>query len=985
MNDLREGQSMSNFTILSSKAIPEYKATGIFLRHRTGCLAYHLLTEDSENLFAFAFRTPPANSRGAAHIIEHSVLAGSRSFRVKDPFLELMKGSVNTFLNAMTYPDKTVYPASSTVEQDYFNLMRVYGDAVFFPLLRKEVFHQEGRRFELTPDGKLQLVGVVYNEMLGNYSEQDSIVGEWSYRALFPDSPYRFDSGGEPEAIPDLTYEEFRQFHETYYHPANCLIFLYGNIPTERQLAFIDEHFLGSFDVKEVSSSIEPQPRWSKPRATSVGSPVDAGDDLSGSTSITLNWLAGEVLDPKAVLAMEVLSELLLGNAGAPLHKAIVESHLGEDLSPQSGLDTDVREMVFTVGVRGSDADKQEDFERLVFGELERLVREGIPEDVVQGALKRVEFRNREIPGGVPFGLRLMGKTLRGWLHGSAPETTLEFARWMEEVKRETKEGRYFERLIQTELLSNPHRTTVIVRPDPELAPRRQETLAKRLESELSALGPEDRERLRAENESLRRFQDLPDNPDDLARIPSISLRDIPREVDRVETQEGELEGIPLYRHDLFTNGIVYLDLAFDLSPVPAELLRHLPLFSRAICGLGFPGVPYDEVARRLALRTGGIFSFLEASGAPLDRDRSQSYIYFRLKVLEEDLAQGVAMLLAMIRTADFNDTARIRDLLQEMRNDFKSSILPRGNSYAALRAGSRLSRILAREEEWSGTAQLLFLDALARSPSSEQELSRAFQTLRELLLVRRRLAVNVTGEGAAIERAVEQARQLIGELPSGAPSAAPFSEPAGHLGAVPGGFQIEAFAVPSDVGYAATALPGSLLSEREHGHEVLLAHLLRTDYLWEKIRMRGGAYGTFAGANGTEGLFSFSSYRDPKIATSLSVFRESLAEFAAKPVDSATLTKAIIGSVGRELRPMSPGEKSLVALRRRLYGITDEMRQANRDVMLSAGPADIARASARLLSHYEGAASAIIAGKKMLSGTRKVLPNMAEAIALPV
>jgi len=985
MSDLREGQSMSNFTILSIKPIVEYKATAIFLRHRTGCLAYHLLTDDPENLFAFAFRTPPENNRGAAHIIEHSVLAGSRDFPVKDPFLELMKGSVNTFLNAMTYPDKTVYPASSTVEQDYFNLMRVYGDAVFFPLLRKEVFHQEGRRFELTPEGKLQLVGVVYNEMLGNYSEQDSIVGEWSYRSLFPDSAYRFDSGGEPEAIPDLTYEEFKRFHESYYHPANCLVFLYGNIPTERQLAFIDEHYLARFEAKTADFSMGPQPRWSEPRVVTVASPSGEGDSLSGASSITLNWLGGEVLDPKAVLSMEVLSEVLLGNAGAPLHKAIVESHLGEDLSPQSGLDTEIKAMVFTIGVRGSDPDKREAFEQLVFGELERLIREGIPADVVQGALKRVEFRNREIPGGVPFGLRLMGKTLRGWLHGSLPETTLEFTRWMEEVKRDAKEGRYFEQLIRSELLENHHRTTVVVRPDPDLTRRQQEALSVRLERELAALGPTDRERLRAETEALRRFQDEPDDPAALACIPSISLSDIPREVERVETLEGTLDGIPLYRHDLFTNGIVYIDLAFDLSRIPGDLLRHLPLFSRSICGLGFPGVPYDEVARRLALRTGGVFSFLETSGMPLDRDHSQSYIYFRLKVLEEDLAEGVDMLLGMIRTADFDDISRIRDLLQEMRNDFKSSILPRGNSYAALRAGSRLSRILAREEEWSGTAQLLFLDALARTPNSEQELSKVFHTLREHLLVRSGLTVNVTGQGEAIGRATEEVRRLIGELPASSAASAAAYEPAGHVVAGPGGFEIEAFAVPSDVGYAATALPGSLLSEPEHGHEVLLAHLLRTDYLWEKIRMRGGAYGTFAGANGTEGLFSFSSYRDPKIATSLSVFRESLAEFAAKPVDEATLTKAIIGSVGRELRPMAPGEKSLVALRRRLYGITDEMRQANRDVMLSAAPADIARAAARLLSHYDGAASAIIAGRKMLKGTRKELPNVAAEVALPV
>ncbi|HUX21324.1 MAG TPA: insulinase family protein, partial [Spirochaetia bacterium] len=370
---------MSNFTIISKTAVPEYKAVGVYLRHRSGCLLYHLLNEDTENLFAFAFRTPPANSRGAAHIIEHSVLSGSKRFPLKDPFVALMKGSVNTFLNAMTYPDKTIYPASSTVEKDYFNLMQVYGDACFFPLLREEIFHQEGRRYEVTPEGKLQLVGVVYNEMLGNYGDIDSIVGEWSYRSLFPDSPYRFDSGGEPESIPDLTYQEFKQFHESYYHPSNCLIFLYGNIPTERQLEFIETNFLSSFEPRETKLTIQNQPRWSAPRSMKVSAPASDSEEGAAKSSITVNWLTCEVTDPKAVLSMEILTEMLLGNAGAPLQKAVVESRIGEDLSPQSGLETDVKELVFTVGVRGTSPERRQDFERLLEEQIGQLVANGIP------------------------------------------------------------------------------------------------------------------------------------------------------------------------------------------------------------------------------------------------------------------------------------------------------------------------------------------------------------------------------------------------------------------------------------------------------------------------------------------------------------------------------------------------------------------------------------------------------------------------------
>ncbi len=982
MSTVREGATLSNFTILSIKPIPEYKATGIFLRHRTGALAYHLLCDDSENLFSFAFRTPSSNDRGAAHIIEHSVLAGSRSFPIKDPFLELMKGSVNTFLNAMTYPDKTVYPASSTVEADYFNLMRVYGDAVFFPLLRREIFHQEGRRFELTPEGKLVLSGVVYNEMLGNYSEHDSIVGEWSYRSLFPDSPYRFDSGGAPESIPDLTYEEFKAFHERYYHPSNCLIFLYGNIATERQLEFVDRHFLAAFEPRPRDFAIPAQPRWSAPRDLTVPSPTSDGEESARKSSITLNWLQGSVLDPKETLSAEILTELLLGNSGAPLHQAIVESRLGDDLSPQSGLDTDIREMVFTVGVRGTDPERRAELERLVLGELAKLAEHGIPKDVLEGALKRVEFRNREIPGGAPFGLRLQGKALRGWLHGAAPETTLEFARWMEEIRREVSAGPYFEAMIKRLLLDNPHRSTVTVIPDADYARKKQEELEARLAKRLAAMSEEEKERTRRDVQAMRRLQDEPDPPALVADIPSIALADLPSEVDMIETEERVVAGAPFYLHDLFTNGVVYVDLAFDLGRLDGERQKYLPLFSRSICGLGFPEVPYDEVARRLALRTGGVFSFLESNGLPARKGGAGSYLFFRLKVLESDLREGIEMLRRMVLDSDFTDFRRIRSLLMEMRNDFKSSIIPRGNSYAALRAGSRLSSVLAREEQWAGTAQLLFLDSLARAQEAEVALAREYAALRSELFVKSGLTVNLTGEGAVLDEASRLVADLVGALGGAHAGAAPKAPIQGGESA-PGA--LEVFAIPSDVGYAATALRASTLGEPSHAHEVLLAHLLRTDYLWEKIRMRGGAYGASAAANGTEGLFSFSSYRDPQIATTLDVFRESLGEYARRPVDPATLRKAIIGSVGRELHPLSPAEKGLVALRRKLYGITDAMRQAKRDAMIAARPEDLSAAAERLLGGYGKAVSAVLAGKALLEAAGERLPGLPEPVTLPV
>ncbi|MBT3271817.1 MAG: peptidase M16, partial [Spirochaetales bacterium] len=467
--DHKIGDLVGGFRLSRINDIKEYASKGLLLEHEaSGCNAYHLSNDDKENLFAFVFRTPPSDNTGAAHILEHSVLSGSRGFGVKDPFIALMKGSVNTFLNAMTYPDKTVFPAASTVPKDYFNLLRVYGDSVFFPLLKKEIFHQEGRRFVLNDSGELEVDGVVFNEMKGNYSNHESIVGEWSYRSLFPESPYRFDSGGEPQAIVDLTYQDFLNLHALWYHPSNCQIFLYGNIPTEKSLGFIEENFLSEFTRKEIDTSIPFQPPFSSPMELVLSSPLAKDDSPDGKATVTLNWIVGNIDDAYRVLCLEVLSEILLGNSGSPMQKAIVESGLGEDLSPVSGLDTDTRELVFSFGIRGSDPERIKPFEELVMGELRKLAEEGLPSDAISGALRRVEFRNREIRGGVPFGLRLMGKTLRGWLHGKEPETSLEFSPWMEKLKKDAAVDGFFERFITSIFLENSQRSIVTVLPSYE-------------------------------------------------------------------------------------------------------------------------------------------------------------------------------------------------------------------------------------------------------------------------------------------------------------------------------------------------------------------------------------------------------------------------------------------------------------------------------------------------------------------------------------
>jgi Zn-dependent M16 (insulinase) family peptidase len=958
----------AGFELLSVRELPEFRARGVRCRHLvTGLELFQLLNDDPENLFAFAFRTPPPDSSGVAHILEHSVLCGSRRFPLKDPFVVLLKSSLQTFLNAFTFPDKTVYPASSMLEKDFFNLMLVYADAVFFPLLRQEVFQQEGHRLEQTGEG-LRRVGVVYNEMKGVFSSAEAIVGDLSMRSLFPDVPYGFESGGEPRAIPSLSYEAFLDFHRRYYHPGNCRLFLYGNIAPGETMRFLQENFLASFGPPpELPAELPRQPRWSAPRTREATYPVQSGGRGERS-SVTLNWLTVPALDPLRLLAMEVAAEVLVGNVGSPLQKALLESKLGEDLSPATGLDTELAELVFSVGLRGTAAESAPRIQRLVLDTLEELAEEGIPEQQLGSAVHRVEFRNREIQrGGRPFSLTLMRRSLRGWLHGGEPELTLEFRPWMDVLKERLAQGRYLEGLIRSQLLENPHRATVVVRPDPEQAAREAEEERREMRTLESSLGEAERERIAEANRRLREFQERPDGPEETARLPSLRREDLPREVERIpESPLPESLRQPGFFHPLFTNGVVYLDLALDACGLPPQASTLLPLFSRAVGGSGLPGVPYHEVATRLALLTGGFSASLGAD-SPYDGERAGPVqrVIFRVKMLEENLSPALELVARLLLEADFRDLERLQTLVLEMRNDLKASLVPGGSHYVSLRAGSRLSAALALEERWKGVTQLLAMEDAGRGlPANLPELAERLESLRAMLLNRGRLALNLTCDAEQTSRVWPALERLLAGLPGGSP--APEGGDAQPLdsAASPGS---EILLATTNVNFAAVAVPGSAFGTRESVQESLLAHFLSTGFLWEQVRMKGGAYGAGASASGLERVFSFSSYRDPNIRSTLEAFRGALGAAERVALSEKEFEQVLIGAVGHEERPLAPGEKGYVALKRRLLGISDELRQRRRDQLLASSPADLAQAAGRLLAGWERGQTVVLAGREAL------------------
>ncbi|MCX7788403.1 MAG: insulinase family protein [Spirochaetes bacterium] len=987
MNTLAPGTQLYGFEILSVRTLEEFQAEGIWARHlRTGCQVYHLRTSEPDNLFAFTFKTPPKNSTGVAHILEHTVLCGSERFPVKDPFLLLLKGSMHTYMNALTFPDKTVYPASSQVEQDFYNLFLVYGDAVFFPLLRKETFLQEGHRRELTSEGKLEPTGIVFNEMKGNYSSHDSIVTEWAYRSLFENSPYAFDSGGEPEEILNLTYEEFVAFHRTYYHPSNCYVFFFGNLPTERHLEFLETHFLSRFrDSVSVKSNalsdLTPVPRWQAPKRVVKSYPSGDAESVDRGSSITVNWLLGQATDPLHVVSFEVLTEALLGHAGAPLEKALIESGLGEDLSPATGLETETLELAFSVGLRGTSPKKENEIEELIFSVLKGLSEKGIQEEILEGAIRRVEFRNREVKAGASFGMRLMRRALRGWIHGETPERTLEFRPWMERLKEEHhRNPRFFEGLIQQYFLNNPHRTTLVVVPEKGLDRKIEEALRAKLEQEASLFTPKEWEALQEDLDRFRRFQASPDSEEALKRIPSLRLEDIPKGIDTIPTVPLDVKGAKGgWAHDVFTNGIVYLDLAIDLEGTEKGPFLFLPLFATALSEIGAGGKPYDRIALELQLKTGGFGASLEAGTLVGGGQRIRQFLFLRLKTLESSFSEGLDLLKTILHEPDFQDTRRLTDVFLEYRNDLKSSIIPNGSSYAASRAERGISEAEAREELWKGISQYLFIHSL-RGKRRVEGIAERFWKAKECLFSRDRWYVNLTCPQTCWKEILPPLEGFLEMFPAESSHSFVTLSRKERYGKekVP---KIEGLIVPSTVGFLAKAVPGSLLGSREYAHEAVLAHLLSTSFLWEKIRMEGGAYGAHCTSHGREEVFSFSSYRDPHIVPTLKAFRESLEWVALRTPEERATADAIIGTVSKDMRPLSPSGKSIVSFKRSLYGIDDSLRARHRILLLETRPMDLKAAAERLLSRFDEGYTSILAGNDALREASKAIPDLQDHI----
>jgi Zn-dependent M16 (insulinase) family peptidase len=924
------------FDLVRDETIPEIASEVRFYRHKkTGAEVLSFVNDDENKVFGITFKTPPEDSTGVAHILEHSVLCGSRKYPVKKPFVELVKSSMNTFLNAMTFPDKTAYPVASQNLQDFYNLVDVYLDAVFFPLISEDTFRQEGWHYE--SDGTqmpLSFKGVVFNEMKGVYSSPSSVLAKVSQQSLYPDNAYGVNSGGDPKAIPDLTYSYFKNFHARFYHPSNARIVFYGDDPADHRLDMLDA-YLSQFTAAPIDSEVRLQGRWTKPRH--IESTYAATDAEPGKKTgmVSVNWMLDELIEPETVLALNVLEHILVGTPASPLRKALTESGLGEGLTG-SGIAEDFRQPYFTVGMKGIDEADGGKVEALILETLQKLVKDGIDPLTVEASMNSFEFALRENnTGSFPRGMALMFRSLRGWLHGQDPFEALTYETPLAALKGRLAAGtRVFEPLIATNLLDNPHRTTVLLKADPNLAAAEVAEERERLDTAAAGMDEEEREDLVHMTERLRLLQEQPDPPAALAKIPTLGLKDLDRTNKPIPIERGTLAGARLYTHALPTNGVLYLDLGFDLRRLPAELVPYLNIFSRALFQTGTAREDFVSLTQRIGRSTGGVGS-TRSIGMMRDSKTVSAWFLIRGKAVPDKAPELLNIITDVLTSAQLDNRTRIKQMLLEEKAGFESSLSGRGNGLAASRIGAALNAASWANEVSGGIEYLFFLrDLIKRVDSDWPSVEGTLYRLRDILFDRGSMVANVTADPAIWTAFAPQLEAFIASLPAapGAPLDWPVAKP-----------KSEGLTFPGQVNFVAKGANLYTLGYTHTGATSVALRHLNTTYLWDKVRVQGGAYGGGSGFDPFSGGFTFTSYRDPNLLSTLDAY-DGAAAFLREGVGEQDLVRSIIGAIGAIDTYRLPDAKGFVSLLWELTGNTEENRQQRREEVLGATAADFRR-----------------------------------------
>jgi Zn-dependent M16 (insulinase) family peptidase len=967
--------TIGGYTIVRREPLERLEGAYLELEHeRTGARHIHVECSDDNNAFSVFFPTVPQDSTGVAHVLEHVVLAGSQRYPVRDPFFSMTRRSLATFMNAFTSADWTMYPFSTRNAKDYMNLLDVYLDATFFPRLAEDSFKQEGIRFEFEvpddPNSGLRYKGVVFNEMKGALASPQAAMQRAMGMALFPGLTYSFNSGGDPEHMPDLTWQKLRDFHAVHYHPSNAYFFTYGDQPLDKTLDAIERNVLSRFERISVDTSIPDVKRFRTPTAHTEPYPIASGEDGTKRSEALLAWVTVHTGDTFRLLAMKVLTEVLLGNPGSPLRKALMDSKLGTAMADGSGLQDDYREAVFGAGLKDINVADAKKVGEVVLATLERLADEGVDPEQVDAVIHRLEFEKRERSNaGFPYALKVLFGLLAPYNYGGDPYSGLNFDADLEHLQRERKQGRWFENLIRAELLDNGHRALITVVPDAELEERKRQMELQRLAAVEASLTEADRARIVADALRLKAEQDA---KQDLSTLPTLELGDIPMKFEEVPSRSAEVGRSRIDFYPLPTNGVSYIDIRTDFSVLTPEQQELLPMFSRVLTQAGAAGQDYVQIARRIAAHTGGIGAAAQVQSLAAAEDFIESFIVSG-KALDRNAKPFIELLTDLIARLEI-DPARLKELIAESATRLESSIANLGFQFAILLAQAKLTSEGALNERLQGIEMLHVMRKLAKLGDGELDgLIAKLQGIRTTLFRRESLQIVVTCEESMVKTLGELLVPLVDALPSGpsgehAPKPAPLDPaPEARTAPVPVAFNVRAF---KTVRYTQPDAPALLV----------LANYLRDNFLHKELREKGGAYGGYANASTGAGFFYLGSYRDPNIARTYAVYDQVAQWVMDSPIEAEPLKEAILGACG-DVDPLeSPDIKGRREAINLLTGFTREERERFKKRLLEVTGDDLKRVVRRYLA--EGRmAQATVAGADLISTAKKERPDLFQVV----
>lgn len=967
---------LAEYEILDEHRVEDVQSDGFILRHKKSGARIAILSNNDDNkVFYIGFRTPPEDETGVPHIIEHTTLCGSKKFPVKDPFIELAKGSLNTFLNAMTYPDKTVYPVASCNDQDFKNLMDVYLDAVFNPNITKyeEIFKQEGWHYELTgKDDELKINGVVYNEMKGAYSSPDEVLSSQIYRSLFPDNTYSKDSGGNPEYIPKLTYEAYLDFYHKYYHPSNSYIYLYGDMDVVERLEWLDKEYLSLYDYKKVNSEINKQPAFDEIKNVEAQYSITMDDSQENKTYLSYNRVVGDTLDEMLYQAFDVLDYALVSSPGAPVKQALIDAGIGDDV--YGSYDAGILQPVFSFVAKNANASQADEFESIIENTLKEVVKTGINKEALLAGINSSEFKFREadfgqFPKGLLFGLNC----LDSWLFDDMkPFIHLECLGTFAKL-RKAVDTDYFEKLIQVYLLDNTHGSSVTVKPKRGLGNEREEALAKELSDYKASLSDEEIKKLIEDTEHLKKYQEEPSADEDLRKLPMLTRADMKKNAMPFSNIEDELLDVKVVRHDIESNGIDYISFLFDAGDFAQSELGYLGFFTNALGLVSTEKYSYTDLANATNIYTGGISTGTASHPDIKDRNNFVFKLEVKLKVLEKNLDKALELMEQMLLSSDFTDTKRLGELVAQIKARLQANLSSSGHLVAAMRSMSSFSRYALYQDELKGIAFYRSICHIEKELSeSPKSVSDKLAAIAKKLFARNRMLISFTGNNEAYGNAKPSLEKVIAGFDK--------MSAIGNQAEVHFNTAKEAFIDASQIQYVAKT--GDFICE---GYEYtgalrLLRIILSYDYLWINVRVKGGAYGcmnTFL----RSGESYFVSYRDPNLSDTLDVYDRIPEYIKSFSPDERDMTKYIIGTFSALDTPMNPEAKGSRSLSAYLEGITYEQIQKERNEILNAQPKDIRRLADLVEAVLKKDSICVIGNENMIKESAGLFENVEKLI----